>query len=135
MIIDFVIAVSELAEGPILAVLDSTARTCVLLATRNGPVGEFPVAEEWSAELPNGMCVPARVKPFACVLSFRLFTDLDGRIGWFALGKQRGTRLHEERLHEVVGFQRLHVLKLVFGQGLELLHAVGKQGKQHREFD
>jgi hypothetical protein len=27
------------------------------------------------------------------------------------------------------------VLKLVFGQGLELLHAVGKQGKQHREFD
>ena len=59
MIIDLVIAVGKLAEGPVLAVFDASARTCVLFATRDGPVGEFPVAEEWSAELADRMSMPA----------------------------------------------------------------------------
>lgn len=102
VVIDLVVAVSELTEVAILTIFNATTRACVLLATGNGPVGELSVAEQRPSKLANRMGMPTRVESLASVLALRVFTDLDSRICRLGLREERGTRLHVESFHQVV---------------------------------
>ena len=86
MIIHLIVAVSELTEVAILAILYPSTRTRVLLAAWNGPVGKLAVAEQRSSKLANRVCMPTGVKSLTGVLALGVFANLDSRIRWFTLG-------------------------------------------------